>query len=112
MEEAEILHPYGTAGSGCEPVEMAIGKSAHEAGMRLAFPEKIEAAERDGFIYLCPVRSTVPNVMMIGVARLRYRPRTSRTEVWYSELARTGAEVVECFEKLGITATSSASKAC
>lgn len=100
MAAAEILHPYGMAGYGGEAIEMEIGRAAHEAGRRMAYAEKVAAAEYDGFHYLCPIRSSIPNACMVGVARLRYRPHTSRTGAWMTRLRETSPTLVREFEAL------------
>lgn len=97
---AEILLPYGISGSGGEAVEMAIGRAAHQAALRAAYPEKARAAAQEGFVHLCPVRSTIPHVCMVGVARLRYRPHTTRTGTWITRLKESGADLLRELEEL------------
>ena len=98
---AEIIHPYGITGHGGEPCELEIGEAAHEAAIRMAYAERVTAAEDEGFRYLCPVRSSIPNACMIGVARLRYRPHTKRTGAWITELESTAPAIVAEFQAMG-----------
>jgi hypothetical protein len=100
MAPSEILHPYGMAGYGGEAIEMEIGRAAHEAGLRMAYAEKVAAAEYEGFSYLCPIRSSIANACMVGVARLRYRPHTSRTGAWMKRLLELSPAILSEFEAL------------
>jgi hypothetical protein len=100
MTASEILHPYGMTGYGGESIELEIGQAAHEAGLRMAFEERVTNASYEGFRYLCPVRSAVPNACMVGVARLRYRPHTSRTGAWMTRLLESGPAIRAEFEAL------------
>ncbi len=85
-QQAEIIHPYGISRIGGEAAEVQLGTSAHETAWQMALPEKREAAMNEHFYYLAPVESNYPDVQMIGVARLKYRPRTNRTGQWHQEL--------------------------
>lgn len=97
MGQAEIIHPYGIAGGG-EDIEIEIANAAQSAAERVCYPDKLERAEVDGFVHLCPVRATIPDVQMIGVARLRYRPKTKRTGAWFANLHAEGREFVNSFD--------------
>jgi hypothetical protein len=109
--EAEIHHPYGVGTSREEPIETEIGEAA-EAAARVMCPEwMIENAENEGFEHFCPVSRAMPNIEMIGVARLLYRPHTSRTAAWYAQLQLSGSKWVEKYQELAARArTSRASK--
>ena len=98
--EAEIHHPYGVGTSREEPIETEIGEAA-EAAARAMCPECfIENAENEGFEYFCPVSRTMPNIEMIGVARLLYRPHTSRTAAWYAQLQELGSLWIAKYQDL------------
>ena len=75
--QAEVVHPYGIGSKGEEPIEREIGEAADAAGREMA-AFRVEHGERQGFEYLCPVARTLPDVKLVGVARLRYRPQTRR----------------------------------
>jgi hypothetical protein len=64
----------------------------------------ISNAENDGFEHFCPVSPTMPNIEMIGIARLRYRPHTSRTAAWYEQLQLSGSQWVEKYQELAARA--------
>jgi hypothetical protein len=87
--EAQPIHACGIGCSGEESLETEIGNAADTAARAMAV-WRIEAAERNGFEYFCPVVRTYPNVQLVGVSRLRYRPRTSRTAAWYAQLQESG----------------------
>ena len=71
-----------------ESVEVEIGTAAYRAGLAMLSEFKRQKALLDGFHYFAPIKNTLPNVQMIGVARLHYRPLTSRTRDWYGELTK------------------------
>ncbi len=105
---AEIHHPYGVGTQGEEPIETEIGEAA-DAVARAMCPEWIiENAENEGFEHFCPASRTMPNIQMIGVARLRYRPHTSRTAAWYAQLHEFGSAWIEKYQHLPLKARSSA----
>jgi hypothetical protein len=45
-----------------------------------------EWAIEKGIHLLAPVPRHIANVQMIGIARLRYRPRTKLTSAWWADL--------------------------
>lgn len=106
--QAEIIHPYGVGSSGEEPIERQIGEAADAAGRAMA-SWNTNNAERMGFEYLCPVPRTLPNVQMVGIARLRYRPHTLRTSAWYAQLQQTGNEWLRKYHDLTARAERSLS---
>jgi hypothetical protein len=106
--DAEIHHPYGIGTKGEDPIETEIGEAA-EAAARAMCPEWIiENAENEGFEYFCPVSRTMPNIEMIGVARLLYRPHTSRTAAWYAQLQQFGTTWIDRYQELAARARTSA----
>ncbi len=76
--EGEILHPVALEGTGLE-VEREVRRAAEAAARALATPGQLDWAEGEGVAVLVPVRRHIENAAVVGVARLRYRPRTSRT---------------------------------
>jgi hypothetical protein len=97
--EAEIIHGYGIGNSG-EPQEVEIGRAAHEAGTAMVPDFKKEKAYTERYYHFAPVLNTFPKVQMIGVARLLYRPHTTRTSDWYSDLLRNGPGWIRRYEEL------------
>lgn len=97
---AEIIYPYGMGWSGEEVIERKLGESAHRAGCKMAFGPKRDEAANEGFHWFAPVPSTIPDCVLIGIARLRYRPHTKRTRAWYAQLHETGSELIRIFDNL------------
>lgn len=101
---AEIVYPHGglyvNQYPGAEQAEVDIGLAAQIAALRAAHRERVEAAEKDGFTLLGPVSTSIPNACMVGVARLRYRPHTSRTGAWASRLGESSVDWVNKFQSI------------
>ena len=97
--QAEVVHPYGIGCNGEEPIEREIGEAADAAGREMA-AFRAEHGEREGFEYFCPVARTLPEVKLVGVARLRYRPQTRRTGAWYAQLEESGKIWLEKYYQL------------
>jgi hypothetical protein len=81
--DAEIIHPYAI-GTG-EPEEQAVAAAAHAAASAiltsaLTSEEHAEIARKG--LHLFPLRKHRAAPQMVGVARLRYRPRTRATAAW------------------------------
>jgi hypothetical protein len=83
-ESGEIIHPLRMGGS--ESAEDRLGRAAYEAGRALATEKQYKWAINNGIHQLVPVPRHVANVQMIGIARLRYRPRTKMTSAWWADL--------------------------
>lgn len=95
--EAEAIHPYGIGGS--DGIEDRIGSAAHEAALRLLTSGQAEWTRENNF-WLAPVPRHIAKVAMIGVARLRYRPRTKLTAAWSAELHSIGERWFERYSQL------------
>jgi hypothetical protein len=107
--QAEIVHAYGVGGCG-EALELEMGSAALRAALSMVPDFKIEKAFSQGYTYLAPIRRTVPNVQMIGVARLRYRPHTTRTSDWYGDLVRNAPGWTRHYQELIETGEKPAAK--
>jgi hypothetical protein len=90
--EAEALHPYGMGDS--EGLEDRLGHAGHAAGGALLTPGQQEWASEQG-LWLVPVPQHIAHVQMIGIGRLRYRPRTRKTAAWRAELHTKGEQILE-----------------
>jgi hypothetical protein len=98
--QAEIIHPYGIGGSGEEPIETEIGSAANDAARAMCLPSKLLAAEDEGFEHFCPVLHTQPDVQIVGIPRLRYRPHTRRTAAWFAELHQSARRYADMYAVL------------
>jgi hypothetical protein len=81
--EAEMMHAYPIEDGAGEPWEHSVADAAHSAAWACLEPEYEEWAEREGF-FLLPLPSHIGNVAVIGVARLKYRPKTRMTAAWFA----------------------------
>jgi hypothetical protein len=107
--QGEVIHSYGIGESG-EPLEIAIGTAAQDAGFAMLPEFKREKAYSEGFYHFAPIPKTLANVQMIGVARLRYRPHTSRTRDWYGDLTRNAEGWISRYREMQESAEIGASK--
>jgi hypothetical protein len=92
--QAEVIHPFGG-----EPEEVEIGRAAHEAGLALLPDFKRQKATSERW-RLAPIERAIPDVQMVGVARLRYRPHTRKTSVWHRNLAEVSEQWVIRYREL------------
>jgi len=83
-DTADIIHPYAT-GNG-EAAERRLALAAQRAGEAMLTQRQRDWVETQG-LHLAPVRSHIAEVQMVGIARLRYRPRTSATAEWFARMA-------------------------
>jgi hypothetical protein len=83
-ESGEVIHPLGMGGF--ESIEDRLSRAAHEAGRSLVTERQYEWAINKGLHQLVPVPRHIAEVQMIGIARLRYRPRTKMTSAWWADL--------------------------
>jgi len=105
--DAEVIHAFGCGSKGEQPIETAIGEAANAAAVEMG-DWKIESAEREGYDNFCPILKTLPNVRMVGIARLKYRPHTSRTAAWHAHLHETGTSWIAHYRELQLKAAKCA----
>lgn len=105
---AQVIYPYALPGTG-EPEEREVQGAAHEAALRVIHPERHrQAQERLSAIpYLCPVRSHITGVEMVGVVRPTHRAHTKRTAAWRATFLASCAGHAEFFRLFGQTAAKS-----
>jgi hypothetical protein len=98
--EAEPIHPYGIGRS--ESLEDRLGIAAHEAASKMVTEGQLEWASRSltGEPWLAPVLSHIENVELIGIARLRYRPRTRAVSAWWSKHTATCERYLRSYREL------------
>jgi hypothetical protein len=95
--DAEIIHPCAMANSGS--LEDRLGRAAHDAALSMLTDRQHEwAAEQE--LRLTPVPRHITNVPMIGIARLRYRPKTRKTAAWWADLQAKGEGFLRKYEAL------------
>jgi hypothetical protein len=81
--DAEIIHPYGFRNVSAAEKEVQLAEAAHEAALSM-LPDF--RADQAAGCHLAPIAKNLPNVQLVGVPRLLYRPKTKRTSDWYGEL--------------------------
>jgi len=81
--EAEIIHPYATAGG--LPQEQGLATAAHDAALRIMRHHNQELSNPS--LWLVPVLAHLAGVQLVGVFRMRYRPRTRATTAWFMKHA-------------------------
>ncbi|EIM26633.1 hypothetical protein [Microvirga lotononidis] len=108
-EGAQALHVYALPNEG-EPEERAVATAAHRAGRAMITDHKHEwAVEQLGANpWLCPVRSHVTNVELVGIIRPVHRPHTRMTAAWGKNFLNQCAEQTALFESLRENALKSA----
>lgn len=83
--EGEIIHPFAVDNG--EPFERELAAVAQRAAVALLTDVEVEQARsRLGrSVLLAPVPAHLGNVALVGIARLRYRPRTAATAAWLDQ---------------------------
>lgn len=103
--DAEVIHAYGLdwTAQGLDSNENAVGQAAHLAGQAMGNKHEVYGLQRRQC--LAPVTRGYPDVQMIGVARLRYRPHTGHTAQWWKITQTRLPEFIKNYESLRATAT-------
>lgn len=86
-DEAEIIHPYAIKKENSNPLEYDLFLNAHHAAFHLLNKGNYKFDQKDTISseeppYLTPVLSHQKNVQLIGIYRLKYKPKTSATAEW------------------------------
>jgi len=110
--QSEIIHPYGTdwTEKGLGDLENTLGRAAYQAGCAMADPRKREDAENTRFFLIAPGSSAYPNLQLVGIARLHYRPHTKRTTSWWKELQTKIPAHIEQYKQLEANAEGERAK--
>jgi hypothetical protein len=80
---SQAIHAYALPNQG-EEEERQVALAAHEAGRAMLTKVNLEIARvaLGAEPWLCPVRSHVTSVELVGIARVVHRPHTRRTSAW------------------------------
>jgi hypothetical protein len=103
-EEAEPIHPYAINEG--EKIERRLANAAHNAAEAMLTEGQRQWAREHG-LALVPVRSHLAAVQMVGIARLRYRPRTKATAAWFAR-QREWEEWVGRYDEMAVAAQNTA----
>ena len=96
-DDAEPIHPYGIDMG--DTMEGRLCRAADEAGRTLITDRQREWASENG-LWLAPVPRHMTNVQVIGVARLRYRPKTKMTAAWWGDLQAKGERYIQRYAEI------------
>jgi hypothetical protein len=96
--DCEILHPCAFDGSG-EPIEKSIADAAGAAGERMVGQQIADRAIYNSDV-LVPVPAISPEVQLVGIYRLRYRPHTTATSAWMRGLQEGASSWVNIYNEL------------
>ncbi|MEX0642125.1 MAG: hypothetical protein WD468_05460 [Pirellulales bacterium] len=92
-DDAELIHPL----SGDEWAQK-VADAAHElAENRLPYQYEHEAQNYD---YVLPVIRHMGKAAVVGLARLRYRPKTSRTAAWWGQHVESCRAATELYSAI------------
>ena len=91
--EAEIIHPLAINSHETDRLENRLGIAAHEADSAMLTEGQTDWAASNG-LFLVPVPRHLGRVQVIGIARLRHRPKTKMTAAWWADLRTSGEEYV------------------
>jgi hypothetical protein len=108
-EGAQALHAYALPNTGEEP-EREVATTADRAGRAMISDARYEAAkdELGAYPWLCPVRSHVTNVELVGIVRPAHRPHTRMTAAWNRNFLSQCVDHKALFESLMENAIKSA----
>jgi hypothetical protein len=95
--EAELVHAYAvTAG---ESWEHDLASAAHEAGFNCLSPGQQQwAIDHDRLLF--PLPRHIDKLAVIGIARLKYRPRTRTTAAWLAKSTRQAEEFIPVYRQI------------
>jgi hypothetical protein len=95
----EPIHGLSWDGKG-EPAEQELAIASVAAGHFL-LSKALPQAIRPRTMTLIPVWDTLPDVQLMGVFRLRYRPQTSLTADWYRRQMENAAGYLKTYREIG-----------
>lgn len=96
--EAEIIHPLGFRGG--EPAERELAKAARSCAEAMITESHIEWAMENQYYYLVPAWRHIANAALIEVFRLKYRPHTTATAAWHTEMQKTTTQWLTHYRKI------------
>jgi hypothetical protein len=101
---AEPLFPLGHGGT--ESLEDQLGDTAHQAAVRMLSRRYNLQEDAPGLgkaskdCQLIPLLRDFEQATLFGIARLRYRPRTARTALWFSNIAQKSTEYLAAWQEV------------
>ena len=103
--EAELIHAYAIDAG--EPWEKDLATAAHRAGYLCLSPgQQQRSIEHDRRLF--PMPSHIDKLAVIGIARLKYRPRTKMTAAWFAKSKEQGEVFMPTYQEIAGSAVESA----
>jgi hypothetical protein len=96
--DAETIHPCHDCSD--NEVERDLARATRLAAEAMMSGHEGIMKRAEEFSLLAPVRRHIANVQVIGIARLRYRPRTRRTAAWWQSLNEKGERYITRYSQL------------
>lgn len=90
--DSELIHPL--TGD-----ELALNVRAAAANLASELPGGF-SYEVENFDYVLPIPQHMTKATVVGIMRLRYRPRTARTSAWYAKHVESCREYEALYERL------------
>ena len=97
--DAELIHACFSGDT--DALEDRMGAAGREAANRLLTEGQRDWLASVGAPIVVPVLDHIASVAVLGVARLRYRPRTKLTAAWWAELQTKGEKWIATYEAIG-----------
>lgn len=95
----EVVFPFDMNSSG-EKIEADLATAAHAAALALVDDgAAFQRAKAEG-LWLVPLPAHIRHVQLFDLARLRYRPRTSRTLEWHSALVERCSRLIKELDEI------------
>jgi hypothetical protein len=98
--DSQPIHGFSLDGTG-ESLEQELGMAADAAGRHIIGQPRVYAAEQKGVQIFAPVYDTQPDVQMVGIYRLKYRPQTALTADWYRRMQLQAEEWMPIYKRIG-----------
>jgi len=103
--EAELIHAYAIDAG--EPWEKDLATAAHRAGYLCLSPgQQQRSIEHDRRLF--PMPSHIDKLAVIGIARLKYRPRTKMTAAWFAKSKEQAEVFMPTYQEIAGSAVESA----
>jgi hypothetical protein len=104
--EAELIHACALDAG--EPWEKELATAAHQAGFLCLSPGQQQWTRQQGRL-LIPMPSHIDKLAVIGIARLKYRPRTKMTAAWFAMSKEQAEAFIPIYQEISRNAVPSAS---
>ena len=94
--QRNLYIPYGIGGS--DELDDQLGRAARSAGLALLRDYQEDQVTKQ--MLVAPVRRHIAKPQMIGIARLKYRPKTKMTAAWLAQMNTKYRDYLEDYEEI------------